>query len=46
MYVEIGSYIRGHHVYSIIWIPMLEKVLIWKKQLNNTEDRYAVAIKT
>ena len=44
MEIEVESCVRGHHVYSIIWNPVLGERLTCKRELDNVEDRYAVAI--
>ena len=38
MEIEVESYIRGHHVYSTIWTPVLGELLTCKRELDNTED--------
>ena len=35
---------QDYHMYCAIWIPMLGEVLICKRELDNTQDRYSVAI--
>ena len=44
MDLEVESCVRGHHVYSSIWTPELEEALVCERELDNTEDRYAVAV--
>ena len=44
MEIEVESCVRGHHVYSTIWNPVLGERLTCKRELDNVEDRYAVAI--
>ena len=44
MDIEVESCIRGHHVYSTIWTPVLGELLTYKRELDNSEDGYAVAI--
>uniref|UniRef100_A0A1X7ST59 HIRAN domain-containing protein n=1 Tax=Amphimedon queenslandica TaxID=400682 RepID=A0A1X7ST59_AMPQE len=40
---ELQSHVRGYHVYSHLWTPVLE-VLGLSRETNNEHDRYAVAI--
>ena len=44
MDIEVESCVRGHHVYSTIWTPVLGELLSCRRELDNSEDRYAVAI--
>ena len=44
MDIEVESCVCSHHVYSTIWIPVLGELLTCKRELDNSEDRYAVAI--
>ena len=44
MDIEVESCVRGHHVYSTIWTPVLAELLSCRRELDNSEDRYAVAI--
>ena len=44
MEIEVESCVRGHYVYSTIWNPVLGERLTCKRELDNVEDRYAVAI--
>ena len=39
------SVIRGHHVYSAIWTPMIGEYLEVCRELENLHDRRAVCIK-
>ena len=38
------SCVRGHHIYKDVWSPSLGKVLQCTCKLENTKDRYAVAV--
>ena len=42
--VEISSYVRGVHAYKDIWEPREEEVLLLKREPDNVEDRFAVAV--
>ena len=44
MDIKVESCVRGHKVYSTRWNSVLGKVLICKRELDNTTDRYAVAV--
>ena len=43
--IEVKSCIRGHHVYSSIWTPVLHELLTCQRELDNAEDKYAVAVR-
>ena len=42
--VEIGSFVRGVHAYKDIWEPREEEVLLLKREPDNVEDKFAVAV--
>ena len=42
---EIGSCIRGYHVYQSVWMPVLGEELICLREPFNSVDRYAVCVK-
>ena len=42
---EVRSFVRGYHAYKDIWNPRISEVLPLEREPNNTEDRFAVAIK-
>ena len=42
--VEISSYVRGVHAYKDIWEPREGEVLLLKREPDNIEDRFAVAV--
>ena len=45
MEIEVKIYIRGHHMYSTIWTPVLGELLSCKRELDNAaKDRYVVAV--
>ena len=43
--LEVRSFVRGYHAYKDIWNPRIGEVLPLEREPNNTEDRFAVAIK-
>ena len=43
--LEVRSFVRGYHAYKDIWNPRIGEVLPLEHKPNNTEDRFAVAIK-
>ena len=43
--LEVQSYVRGYHVYKDIWNPRIGEVLPLEREPNNSEDRFAVALK-
>ena len=43
--LEVQSYVRGYHAYKDIWNPRIGEVLPLEPEPNNSEDRFAVAIK-
>ena len=43
-FVELDSYVRGHHAYQDIWTPFRGEVLQLKKEPDNSVDQNAVAI--
>ena len=42
--VQIISYVRGVHTYKHIWEPKEGQVLLLKREQDNTEDKFAVAV--
>ena len=38
------SCVRGHHVFGSIWSPTIGKQLVCKRQIDNPQDVYAVAV--
>ncbi len=40
----VRSVIRGFHIYSTTWTPVLQETLKCKRQSENVLDRYAVAV--
>ena len=42
--VEFSSYVRGVHAYKDIWEPREGEVLLLKREPDNVEDRFAVAV--
>ena len=42
---EVQSYMRGYHAYMDIWNPRISEVLLLERESNNSEDRFAIAIK-
>ena len=43
--LDVQSYVRGYHAYQDIWDPFIGEVLPLEREPNNSEDRFAVAIK-
>ena len=41
---ELQSFIRGHHVYKDVWMPVIGEVLLLRREPSNVKDSYAVAI--
>ena len=37
--------VRGQHIYQDIWYAVAGEVLVCKREPNNFQDRYAVAVK-
>ena len=45
IHVQYGNISRKHHhLYSTIWTPVLRELLSCKSELDNTKDRYVVAV--
>jgi len=44
MEVVVESCVRGYHIYQEIWTPVIGEHLNCKRERDNTEDRYAVAV--
>ena len=42
---EVGSYVRGFHVYGNVWTPSIGEILVCERKDGNPSDLYAVAIK-
>ena len=43
--LEVQSYVRGYHAHKDVWNPRIGEVLPLEREPNNSEDRFAVAIK-
>ena len=43
--LDVQSYVRGYHAYQDILDPFIGEVLPLEREPNNSEDRFAVAIK-
>ena len=43
-FIELDSYVRGHHSYLDIWTPFLGEVLQLKREPDNIVDQNAVAL--
>ena len=41
---EFDSYIRGYHVYQVVWTPVVGEMLLLKQEPTNTMDVSAVAV--
>ena len=41
----IDSMVRGYHVYKDVWNAMLDEELPCEREMDNTADRFAVAVK-
>ena len=41
---QVESCVLGHHIYKDVWPPSLGEVLQCTRVLENTKDRYAVAM--
>ena len=41
---QVESCVRGHHTYKDVWSPSLGEVLHSTREIENTKDRYAVAV--
>ena len=42
--VELGTYIKGHHVYKEIWNPKLGEELNARIEANNLVDKFALCV--
>ena len=42
--LHINSYIRGYHAYMGVWTPVLDEMLILKREPTNVADKSAVAV--
>ena len=42
--LHINSYIRGYHAYMGVWRPVLDEMLILKREPTNVPDKSAVAV--
>ena len=42
--VELGTYIKGHHVYKEIWNPKLGEELNVRIEANNLVDKFALCV--
>ena len=41
---ELRSYVRGHHVYHVVWTPFVGEILSLKREAQNRYDNRAVAV--
>ena len=41
---QVESCVRGHHLYKDVWSPSFGVVLQCTRELENTKDRYVVAV--
>ena len=41
---EFDSFIRGYHVYQVVWTPVVGEMLLLKQEPTNTMDVSAVAV--
>ena len=41
---EFDSYIRGYHVYQVVWTPVVGEMLLLKREPTNAMDVSAVAV--
>ena len=39
----LESSVRGHHVYKVIWMPVIGEILQVQAEANNEQDAHAVA---
>ena len=46
MEFRVDVCVRGQHIYKDIWYAVVGEVLVCKREPNNFQDRYAVAVKT
>ena len=42
--MELQSVVRGHHVYKVVWTPVIGEELSVKSEENNDHDRRAIAV--
>ena len=42
--LEIGSCVRGYHVYMATWTPVLGEEVSCIREMNNVKDRHSVAV--
>ena len=42
---EIGTYVKGYHVYKNIWKPIVNNELEIEVELDNVMDEYAVCVR-
>ena len=40
--LELKNYIKGHHVYKVVWTPVVGEVLQVEMEPNNLVEKYAV----
>ena len=43
--VRVNGAVRGYHVYGDIWNPYVGEQLTTERESDNTEDKYAVAVR-
>ena len=44
-WVNLESYVRGHHVHKGVWTPTTGEDLLCKMEPNNIKDKYSVCSK-
>ena len=44
MEANLDICVRNFHVYQDIWTPVIGKVLAYRREMTNIEDRYAIAV--
>ena len=42
--MEIQSIVRGHHIYKVVWTPVIGEELTVIPEENNDHDRHAIAV--
>ena len=38
-------YVKGYHLYKILWTPVIGECLLRERELDNPKDEYAVCVK-
>ena len=41
---EMESVVRGHHIYKVVWTPVIGEELLLQPEDDNEHDRYAVSL--